>query len=58
MSYLHFPFLSDLESKTGKPVWNKCKIQHLQKQLYHGMMMERLMRDDVIYSTLKKVSNR
>ncbi|XP_059938559.1 zinc finger protein 69 homolog isoform X1 [Mesoplodon densirostris] len=28
----------------------------LQEQFYHGMMMERFMRDDVIYSTLRKVS--
>ncbi|XP_069443378.1 zinc finger protein 69 homolog isoform X3 [Ovis canadensis] len=46
---------SDLESKTETSASN-AKYNILQKQLYHGMMMERLMRDDVIYSTLKKVS--
>lgn len=27
-----------------------------QEQLYHGIMMERFMRDDIIYSTLRNVS--
>ncbi|XP_025144782.3 zinc finger protein 69 homolog isoform X1 [Bubalus kerabau] len=46
---------SDLKSKTETSASN-AKYNILQEQLYHGMMMERFMRDDVIYPTLKKVS--
>ena len=53
--FAFFPFLSDLKSKTETSASN-AKYNILQEQLYHGMMMERFMRDDVIYPTLKKVS--
>ncbi|KAM9691144.1 zinc finger protein 69 homolog isoform 4-T5 [Dama dama] len=46
---------SDLKSKTETSASN-AKYNILQEHLRHGMMRERFMRDDVIYSTLKKVS--
>ncbi|KAF5910281.1 hypothetical protein HPG69_014513 [Diceros bicornis minor] len=46
---------SDLKSKTETNM-STAKNDILQEQLYHGIMMERFMRDDVIYSTLRKVS--
>ncbi|KAJ8779455.1 hypothetical protein J1605_012339 [Eschrichtius robustus] len=45
----------DLKGKTETAV-STAKNDVLQEQFYHGMMMERFMRDDVIYSTLRKVS--
>ncbi|XP_066866622.1 zinc finger protein 69 homolog isoform X2 [Kogia breviceps] len=51
-----FPaILNDLKSKTETAA-STAKNDILQEQFYHGMMMERFMRDDVIYSTLRKVS--
>eukprot|EP00069_Balaena_mysticetus_P015670 bmy_11348T0 len=46
---------SDLKGKTETAA-STAKNDVLQEQFYHGMMMERFMRDDVIYSTLRKVS--
>ncbi|XP_014684088.1 zinc finger protein 69 homolog isoform X1 [Equus asinus] len=46
---------SDLKSKPETNI-SIAKNDILQEELCHGIMMERLMRDDVIYSTLRKVS--
>ncbi|TKC41116.1 hypothetical protein EI555_008867 [Monodon monoceros] len=46
---------SDLKSKTETAA-STAKNDILQEQFYHGMMMERFMRDDAIFSTLRKVS--
>uniref|UniRef100_A0A8D0Z0W7 Zinc finger protein 69 homolog n=1 Tax=Sus scrofa TaxID=9823 RepID=A0A8D0Z0W7_PIG len=46
---------SGLTSKTETSV-STAENDIVQEQLYHSMMMERLMRDDVIYSTLREVS--
>ncbi|KAM8791259.1 zinc finger protein 69 homolog isoform 2-T3 [Rhynchonycteris naso] len=46
---------SDLKSKTETSM-STAKNGILQKQLCQGIMMERFMRDDVIDSTLRKVS--
>ncbi|KAL0604666.1 Zinc finger protein 69-like protein [Plecturocebus cupreus] len=46
---------SDLKNKT-ETTESTAKSTISQEQLYHGIMMQRFMRDDIIYSTLRKVS--
>ncbi|EQB77133.1 hypothetical protein CB1_000160003 [Camelus ferus] len=46
---------SDLKSKTETSA-STAKNDILQKQLNHGTMMGKFMRDDVMYSTWRKVS--
>uniref|UniRef100_A0A2K6H0A1 Zinc finger protein 69 homolog n=2 Tax=Propithecus coquereli TaxID=379532 RepID=A0A2K6H0A1_PROCO len=46
---------SDLKSKTETSE-STAKNAISQEQLYHGIIMERVMKDDIIYSTLRKVS--
>uniref|UniRef100_A0ABI8ADB5 ZFP69 zinc finger protein n=1 Tax=Felis catus TaxID=9685 RepID=A0ABI8ADB5_FELCA len=45
----------DLKNKTETST-SASKNEILQEHLYHGIMMEGFLRDDVIYSTLRKVS--
>ncbi|KAK2494525.1 hypothetical protein MC885_000595 [Smutsia gigantea] len=45
----------NLKSKIETNV-STAKNDNLQEQLYHGIMMERFMRDDVIYPTMREVS--
>ncbi|KAM4805597.1 zinc finger protein 69 homolog [Urocitellus parryii] len=47
--------VSDSKSKTGTNE-STAKNDISQEHLYHDIMMERFIRDDIIYSTLKKVS--
>ncbi|XP_036877247.2 zinc finger protein 69 homolog isoform X2 [Manis javanica] len=46
---------SDLKSKIETNM-STAKNDILQEQLYHGIMIERFMRDDVIYPTMREVS--
>nr|XP_005543887.1 PREDICTED: zinc finger protein ZFP69 isoform X2 [Macaca fascicularis] len=46
---------SDLKSKM-ETIESSAKSAISQERLYHGIMMERFMRDDIIYSTLRKAS--
>ncbi|XP_011833025.1 PREDICTED: zinc finger protein ZFP69 isoform X1 [Mandrillus leucophaeus] len=46
---------SDLKSKM-ETIESTAKSAISQERLYHGIMMERFMRDDIIYSTLRKAS--
>ncbi|ELV12381.1 Zinc finger protein 642 [Tupaia chinensis] len=53
--FAFFSFLLDWKSKT-KTSESTTENGVSQEQLYHGTMIERFVRDDIIYSTLRKVS--